>query len=259
MHFFRTEDTSGVRVITFDTPGRPVNVLGADVLRELADLVPDLPEDVPVLLCSGKNGFVAGADLNELRELTDADAVKELARLGQTVFASLRALPLTVAAVHGHCLGGGLELVLGCRRRVVSDHPKTQLGMPETKLALIPGWGGTQTLPRLVGRNRARDMILGGESVDAATAVAIGLADAVLPAEDFLAHAVAYARDHASSWEAREADESAVGVAEDLIEIATAEDDPADLALEREAFAALLLHPDAQERMEAFLNRRRDS
>src|SRR5262249_14858447 len=131
-----------------------------------------------------KSGFVAGADLKEFQTVRDAAAAEAVSAAGQKVFARLAALPMpTIAAVSGACLGGGLELALACDYRLVFDSRHTQLGLPETQLGILPAWGGTQRLPRLVGLQRALIMILQGKQLDAREAYAWGLADALAGSE----------------------------------------------------------------------------
>jgi 3-hydroxyacyl-CoA dehydrogenase/enoyl-CoA hydratase/3-hydroxybutyryl-CoA epimerase len=136
-----------------------------------------------VIFISGKPGiFIAGADINELGKIRDASHGELLSREGHRIFAKIERLGVpTVAAIDGACLGGGCELSLACRYRVATDHPKTQIGLPETQLGIIPGWGATQRLPRLIGLRAALDIICAGKSVGADKARRIGLVDAVVP------------------------------------------------------------------------------
>lgn len=146
---------------------------------------------------SAKPGnFIAGADISELQAIRDEAEALAKARLGQQVFNRLADLPIpTVAVIGGSALGGGCELALACRYRVLIDGDKTRLGLPEVKLGIIPGWGGTQRLPRLIGLREALPLILGGGMVDPRKALRLGLADVVLPPQEveagltrFLAH-----------------------------------------------------------------------
>src|SRR5262249_33572414 len=137
---------------------------------------------VPVLVVrSGKKtGFLAGADLNEFTAIRDMPSARALSEAGQNLFNKLADLSApTVAVIHGPCLGGGLELTLACAYRLVFDRPGTQLGLPEVELGLLPGWGGTQRLPRLVGLERALQMILTSRRLGAREALACGLADEI--------------------------------------------------------------------------------
>ncbi len=183
MSAFKYEvNKDGIAILTFDLPGEKVNKFTRDVMKELDGVLDELAakKDVKALVIrSGKEGnFVVGADIAEIRDIRDAKTGEELSRKGQAVFAKLEALPFpTAAAIHGPCMGGGLELALACSYRVISNDQKTALALPEVKLGIIPGFGGTQRLPRLVGLANALDLILSGKSVYSKKAKKIGLAD----------------------------------------------------------------------------------
>jgi 3-hydroxyacyl-CoA dehydrogenase/enoyl-CoA hydratase/3-hydroxybutyryl-CoA epimerase len=185
MSSFRYEiNNNGIAILTFDLPGEKVNKLTTTVMDELDRLLNELAANREIralVFRSGKdNNFIVGADIAEIRNVTSESAGERLARRGQAVFAKLESLPFpTVAAIHGPCMGGGLELALACTYRIVSNDQKTALALPEVKLGIMPGFGGTQRLPRLVGLLNALDMILTGKSVYARKARQIGLADEV--------------------------------------------------------------------------------
>src|SRR5512143_1160717 len=177
-------DKDAIAVLTFDLPGGKVNKLTTPVMQELGELLDELAskkEIKALVFRSGKEGnFIVGADIAEIRGISDTETGERLSQRGQTVMNKLESLPFpTVAAVHGPCMGGGLELALACWYRVISNDPKTALALPEVKLGILPGFGGTQRLPRLVGLTNALDMILTGKSVYAKKAGKIGLADEV--------------------------------------------------------------------------------
>ncbi len=183
--------TDRLATVTFDCPDRKVNVFSREALAELEALVDRLAErdDVAVLvLLSGKEGsFIAGADVALIAEVADPLAAEAGARFGQRVFAAWESLPFpTVAAIRGICLGGGTELSLASTYRVASDREDTRIGFPEIKLGILPAWGGSTRLPRLVGAEKALDMILTGRNVRAKKALGIGLVDALLPDARFL-------------------------------------------------------------------------
>jgi 3-hydroxyacyl-CoA dehydrogenase / enoyl-CoA hydratase / 3-hydroxybutyryl-CoA epimerase len=186
MSAFTTHNENGITVITFDLPGEPVNKLSAAVRVELEALLigfRDDPATGAVVLISGKpDNFIAGADIEEFTALTSQEAAERLSFEGQETVSRVETFhkPI-VAAIHGACLGGGLELALACHYRVASDHPKTQLGLPEVQLGLIPGAGGCQRLPRLIGARAALDMILPGRNERASKALRLGLVDEVVP------------------------------------------------------------------------------
>ncbi len=178
-------DENGVRWITINRPAK-LNALNRAVIAELASAVADasaLPAVKAVVFTgAGEKAFVAGADIAEFVGLSPSEAV-ELARRGQGVYDAVAAMPkVVIAAVNGFALGGGCELAMACHLRIASSNAR--FGQPEVKLGLIPGYGGTQRLPRLVGMGRALEMLLSGGMVDAATAHAWGLVNKVVePAE----------------------------------------------------------------------------
>jgi len=173
----------GVVVLSLDRQDAPVNALSQDVLIELGDIVERLAIDPPkgvVVRSSKPAGFIAGADLKEFQEFDRRGTVEDAIRRGQVVFQKLAELPCpTVAAIHGHCMGGGTELALACDYRVASGDPSTRIGLPETRLGIFPGWGGSARLPRLVGAPAAMDLMLTGRTVSATAARAMGLVDRV--------------------------------------------------------------------------------
>jgi 3-hydroxyacyl-CoA dehydrogenase/enoyl-CoA hydratase/3-hydroxybutyryl-CoA epimerase len=188
MAFFQAENlwvsqlADGVAALVLDVPGRSVNVLGRAVFDDLEAALGRIeaePSFQLLLLRSGKPGsFLAGADLHELGTITTAEEAMALSERGQRVFNRLARLRMpTVAVISGACLGGGLEMALACDYRVVVDQPKTHLGLPEVELGLLPAWGGTQRLPRVIGLERALQMILGVRRLRAREALRWGLAD----------------------------------------------------------------------------------
>ncbi len=187
----------GVLVLSFDREGASVNTLSQDVLIELDALLERLALDPPKALVvrSGKDkGFVAGADIKEFQAFDRKGTVGDAIRRGQQVFQRLAELPFpTVAAIHGFCMGGGTEIALACRYRVASDDASTRIGLPEVKLGIFPGWGGSVRLPRLIGAPAAFDMMLTGRSLSAKAARAIGLVDKVVSAGQLVDAAAALA------------------------------------------------------------------
>ena len=176
------EHVDGIAVVTIDLPGEPVNKVTAALRAEFAATFDRLSADSAVrgvVLASGKpDTWLAGADIDEFLTLQTAGEAEALSRSGQALLARLESLDIpVVAAIHGACLGGGLETALACRYRIASDHPKTVLALPEVQLGLIPGAGGTQRLPRLIGLQRALDMILSSRNVRARKAYQMGLVD----------------------------------------------------------------------------------
>jgi 3-hydroxyacyl-CoA dehydrogenase / enoyl-CoA hydratase / 3-hydroxybutyryl-CoA epimerase len=185
MTAFSVAVDNGIAVITFDLPGEPVNKLNAAVSAEFAGVLDRLRDDGGIraaVLISGKpDSFIAGADIEEFTRLASQSEAEALSRSGQEMMNRIEASPKPiVAAINGACLGGGFELALACQYRIATDHPKTQIGLPEVQLGLIPGAGGTQRLPRLVGVRAALDMILAGKTERAQKALRIGLVDEVV-------------------------------------------------------------------------------
>ncbi|MEP6619519.1 MAG: fatty acid oxidation complex subunit alpha FadJ [bacterium] len=172
----------GIAVVTIDLVGEPVNKVTAGLRADFGEVFAQLEGDTAVrgvVLVSGKpDTWLAGADIDEFFALKGVDEAEALSRGGQGLLAKLESMTRpVVAAIHGACLGGGLETALACRYRIATDHAKTVLALPEVQLGLIPGAGGTQRLPRLVGLQRALDMILTGRNVRAKKAYQMGLVD----------------------------------------------------------------------------------
>ena len=185
---FTTQTENGVAIVSIDVPGEPVNTLRDDFQGELDALLNQLSGDEGVkaiVITSGKpEGFIAGADVQMLSQAKSAADATAMSRAGQAAMDKLEALakkkPIVVA-IHGAALGGGYELALACSYRICTDDRKTQVGLPEVQLGLLPGAGGTQRLPRLIGIAHALDLILAGKTVKAVKAKKLGLVDEVVP------------------------------------------------------------------------------
>jgi len=187
LKFFTVELSGSVATLLLDLPGESVNTLSPDVGAEFDELLTRLEKDASVraiVLASGKReGFIAGAKIEMIQGVESAEEAEDLSRQGQAGFDRLEAYPKpVVAAIHGACLGGGLEWALACTYRIAASDPKTQLGLPEVQLGLLPGAGGTQRLPRLIGIANALDLILAGKMVKTRKALALGLIDEACPA-----------------------------------------------------------------------------
>lgn len=186
---------NGIGIITIDVPGESMNTLKATFADEVALLMEKIESNRDLkglVFISGKpSSFVAGADIRMINDCETAADAESLARQGQALFDRIEGLPIPViAAIHGPALGGGLELALACHARVVSDSPKTVLGVPEVQLGLLPGSGGTQRLPRLVGVQHALTLMLTGKQLRPKQALKMGLADEVVPQSILLEAAV---------------------------------------------------------------------
>jgi 3-hydroxyacyl-CoA dehydrogenase/enoyl-CoA hydratase/3-hydroxybutyryl-CoA epimerase len=184
----RSVRDDGICVLTFDRPGSSANIFDQRTLIELGeelDFVAASPQLKGLIITSAKRSiFIAGLDLTMVNQDASPDDVRKLIELGQTVMNRLAALPIpTVAAVHGAAVGGGYELCLACDYRVASTDRATKLGLPETQLGLIPAWGGSTRLPRLVGLPKALGVILAGKTLAAKPALKCGMVDELAPAE----------------------------------------------------------------------------
>jgi enoyl-CoA hydratase len=189
------EKRGAIALVTVNRPAVR-NALNAQTVRELGMAFGQAKDDaevrVVILTGAGDKAFVAGADINELATQSPV-AGKEFSLAGQAVFDSIENLGKPViAAVNGFALGGGCELAMACSFRIASEN--AQLGQPEVKLGIIPGYGGSQRLPRLVGKGRAMQILLTGELVPAADALRIGLVNQVVPQGELLATAEAFAK-----------------------------------------------------------------
>jgi 3-hydroxyacyl-CoA dehydrogenase/enoyl-CoA hydratase/3-hydroxybutyryl-CoA epimerase len=180
-----TERRDDVLVIWIDVPGESVNTVGPSMVGELEAVFASIEGDADVkgiVIASAKpNGFIAGADVEQFAKFQSAHDASQVSALGQELLNRLEKLPVpTVAAIHGACLGAGLETALACRYRVATNHSSTVLALPEVQLGVIPGMGGTQRLPQLIGLQAALDMILSGRNIRAAKAIKMGLVDEVV-------------------------------------------------------------------------------
>ncbi|HBX9981541.1 TPA: fatty acid oxidation complex subunit alpha FadJ [Klebsiella variicola] len=184
-----------IAVITIDAPGEKMNTLKAEFGNQVRGLIRRVRDDKSVrgvvFISAKADNFIAGADINMIARCRSAQEAEALARQGQQIMAEIHGLSIPViAAIHGACLGGGLELALACHGRICSDDEKTRLGLPEVQLGLLPGSGGTQRLPRLIGVSTALDMMLTGRQLRARQALKAGLVDEVVPQAILLQAAV---------------------------------------------------------------------
>ncbi|QQR91568.1 MAG: fatty acid oxidation complex subunit alpha FadJ [Myxococcales bacterium] len=179
--------SDGIAVLWIDVPGESVNTLRANFSTEFHQLFDQLEKDNTVkgivFASRKKDSFIAGADIEMLNAVSNAQEAQKLSEDAQSAMNRIAdfGVPI-IAAIHGSCLGGGLELALACHGRIASDHPKTKLGLPEVQLGLLPGAGGTQRLPRLIGLEAALDMMLTGKQIPAQKAQKLGMVDDVVSA-----------------------------------------------------------------------------
>ena len=179
-------DSNGVATLIFDKKDSKVNTLSMDLMQEFSTVLQRINNDTSIkvlVIKSVKPGvFIAGADIKEIQSISSYDETKKLVEQGQAILNQLTQLSCpTVSVIDGVCLGGGLELALACDFRMASNSDKTQLGLPEVNLGIIPGFGGTQRLPRLIGLQKALSMILTGKAVNAMKAKSYGLVDVCYP------------------------------------------------------------------------------
>jgi len=247
----RVEVDGVFATVTIDRP-KSLNALDTRTLQELEKAVADLsqrPEIRGVIVTgAGEKAFVAGADISEMIGM-DAERARHFGALGQRVFDALSALPVpVVGAVNGFALGGGCELALACDFIYASENAR--FGLPEVSLGVVPGFGGTQRLSRLVGRARAKELIFTGDMIDAARAKEIGLALDVVPLAKLLPHARAALERVAKKGPL------AVQRAKEAIDRGADLELADGLHIEREVFSDLFNSADRREGMKAFLEKR---
>jgi enoyl-CoA hydratase len=236
--------------ITLHNP--PANVLNLSVLKELDRILNNVEEDeyVRVVIITGTGRFFcAGADINELAHLNTVHGGSEFSIRGQSLLSRIeRSEKPVLVAINGTCVGGGLELALACHIRVAIAG--ALLGLPEIKLGLIPGFGGTQRLPRVVGPSKAAEMILTGENLSAEEAHRVGLVSRVVPPHELIAQTEAIAA--LITMRGKTAVEAALHAIRGGLDIPQSE----GLAREAELFGRLCVTPDKQEAVQAFLGER---
>lgn len=240
-----------VAVVTIDHP--PVNALNRQTLQELGHAIEGLKGDATtkaiVITGGGSFAFVAGADIKEVSQIGSVQEAKEMATLGHTVFSAIQRLRKPViAAINGVCLGGGCELAMACHLRISGD--RARFGQPEITLGIIPGWGGTQRLPRMIGKAKAIEWILTGDLYTAQEAARLGLVNQVVPQDQVLKAARELAKKIASK--------GAVAVSNALAAIEEGGDVPLPQGLEKEAavFGEVAATQDSREGIKAFLEKR---
>ena len=244
------EQDAGLATITINRPERR-NALNAAVRAEVVQALDQLRDDdavrVVMFTGAGEKAFVAGADITEFVERTPLE--QRAAMTGRRIFDEIAAFPKpTIAVINGFALGGGCELALACDIRIAAD--TARLGQPEIHLGLIPGGGGTQRLPRLVGTGQAMRLILSGELIDAAEAQRIGLVDVVYPAGELQSRAAEFAHGVAAKSPV------AIRMAKAAIRAAAEMPLAAGLAYETELFVTCFASNDRREGVDAFLTKR---
>lgn len=250
-HILFEADEHGIALITVNRPDK-LNALSGALVAELRDAFERVAREASVRAAivtgAGEKAFVAGADIKELASLSAIEA-REYALRGQQAFRLLETLPKpTVAAINGFALGGGLELAMASSVRFASENAR--LGQPEVKLGIIPGYGGTQRLPRLVGRGRALEMLLSGEPVTAAEAHRIGLVNAVVPRAELLSYSRSWLHKVLANAPL------ALGLVLESVDVGLDMGLDAGLRFEAAAFGVSAATEDRQEGTRAFLEKR---
>ena len=246
------EKKDNIGVLTINRPDK-LNALSNELIEELGMLLDDVEADtelrVLIITGAGEKAFVAGADI---QELVSRDAVigRRISRARQAVFSRIENLPIpAIAAVNGYALGGGLELALACSIRICSE--RAQFGAPEVKLGIIPGDGGTQRLPRLIGLGRAMEMILTGDFIDAAEAYRIGLVNRITSHEGLMENTLELAKKIAAR------PPLAVQYAKEAVMRSQEGDSLSGYALESYLHALTCTTEDKKEGVQAFLEKRK--
>ena len=248
--FLKLDKTDGIATVTIDRP-KALNALNPDVLKEMFSMFLGLRDDaeVTVILVTGTGkAFIAGADIAHMKDLDETGGLR-FAELGLAVLGIIEGMEKPViAAVNGFALGGGTEFILACDMVFASSRAK--FGQPEVKLGIIPGFGGTQRLPRLVGKMVAKELIFTGDVIDAARAKAIGLVNEVFEPEALMDEALAVAKRVAKAGPV------AVAKAKQAIDLGYDQALSSGLTVEKMAFGALFNTHDRLEGMTAFVEKR---
>ncbi len=247
---FQVED--GIAWITFNRP-KTLNALNAALIKEFSDALDEIynSEEIRVLVLtgSGEKSFVAGADITELATFNALQA-KCFSETGYAITNKLQELPIPViAAVNGFALGGGSEIALACDFIYASEN--AMFGLPEINLGIIPGFGGTQRLSRLIGKNMAKEMIFTGKMISAAEAKTIGMVNKVCPQEQLMDEVITTAKTMASKGKV------SLRAAKQAINSGMNVDLDTGCRIETDAFALCLASPDAKEGTSAFMEKRK--
>lgn len=250
MEFLTVKTEESIAVVTINRP--PANALSRALILEVDAMLDQLENDdsVRVIVLHGEGKFFsAGADIKEFTEVTSGEEFSKLSASGQQVFERLeRFRKPVIAAIHGAALGGGLELAMGCHMRTVSE--KAKLGLPELQLGLIPGFAGTQRLPRYVGVAKAAEMLLTSEPINGTEAVQLGLANHAFPEEELLPKTIELAKKMANKSPV------AVKAALEMLQYTKHASYDEGVQAEAASFGEVFVSEDAKEGISAFLEKR---
>lgn len=246
------ENRDGIGIVTINR-SKALNALNSALLHEFDSLLDELAQDdsvkAVIITGSGEKAFVAGADIGEMRQMSPI-AGRDFGKLGQAVFNKIENLPKPViAAVNGFALGGGCELAMACDIRLAAD--KACFGQPEVSLGIVPGFGGTQRLARLVGRGLAKEMLFTGGMIDAAEAYRIGLVNKLVAAGELMTEAISLAKQILANAPI------AVRMAKAAVNEGLDADLETGVAYEAEVFGLCFATADQKEGMAAFLEKRK--
>ncbi len=246
------ETTDGISTITFNRP-KALNALNSDLLDELDRALQDISgnEEIRVLVLTGagEKAFVAGADITELAKL-DTLSAKVFINKGLSIINKIAELPIpAIAAVNGFALGGGLEIAMACDFIYAST--SARFGQPEINLGLIPGYGGTQRLPRIIGIGRAKELLLTGKMISAEEAYRLGIVNRILAPDALMGEAINIAREMAIKGKV------ALRAIKQAVNYGLNVDLASGLRIETDAFAVCLASSDAKEGTSAFLEKRK--
>ena len=246
------EKSEGIATITLNRP-EALNAWSKELAQEFLNAMEDAGKDenvkVVVITGAGEKAFSAGADIKAMKDMTALKA-RELSSMGYRICNAIESIEKPViAAINGYALGGGMEVSMACDFRIASD--KARMGQTEINIGLIPGWGGTQRLARLVGKARAKELVYTGKIIDANTAFQLGLLNKVVPAEELNKAVKEFAQELAGKAPV------AIKVAKAVIDKGADIDIESALALEREGFGVVASSEDLQEGVSAFTEKRK--
>lgn len=246
------ENTNGIGIITINRP-KALNALNSSTMHELNELLDYLVQEptvkVVIITGAGDKAFLAGADISEMQHMSIKEG-RNWSKLGQAVFKKIEDLPQPViAAVNGFALGGGCELAMACDIRIASD--KAKFGQPEVSLGILPGFGGTQRLPRLVGKSMAMELLFSGDMIDAQTALRIGLVSKVVPGDELLSVAKALGEKIMACAPL------AVQLCKSVVNVGLDVDLQSGISYEAEVFGMCFGTADQKEGMTAFIDKRK--
>jgi len=248
--FINCKIEENIAVVTLNNP--PANALGTPVIKEIDQVFSECLNDLnvkAVVFTGGGPVFISGADIREVGTLSNAQKGEEVTRLGQGILNKIeRMTKPVIAAINGFCLGGGLELAMACHIRIASE--RARFGQPEINLGIIPGFGGTQRLVRIVGKATAIELILTGDMINAAEAKAISLVNKVVPEAELLKQSVGLAKKMAQKGQ--------IAIQKALEAINAADDSTLEegLKLESKNFGLLCETADMKEGIRAFVEKR---